>query len=86
MTHNRVRRPRAHARILNGAHAHAANVTKDPLWRDSTSAIRGRSFTDLVIPAITIFRGRFVETMRDGMLVEFASIIEEVRCAVANPR
>jgi class 3 adenylate cyclase len=43
-------------------------------------------FTDLVIPAITVFRGRFVETMRDDMLVEFASIIDEVRCAVANPR
>jgi hypothetical protein len=61
--------------------------------RDQSSALAAPDignprplFTDLVIPAITVFRGRFVETMRDGMLVEFASIIDEVKCPVTNPR
>jgi adenylate cyclase len=37
---------------------------------------------DLVDPAIALHRGRIVKTTGDGMLVEFASIIDAVGCAV----
>ena len=36
----------------------------------------------LVDPKITEHRGRIVKTTGDGMLVEFASVVEAVRCAV----
>src|SRR5271155_2107026 len=41
---------------------------------------------DLVDPAIALHRGRIVKTTGDGMLVEFASIIDAVGCAVAVQR
>src|SRR5215468_10017791 len=37
---------------------------------------------ELVDPKITEHRGRIVKTTGDGMLVEFASVVEAVRCAV----
>lgn len=37
---------------------------------------------DVVRPAVEIHRGRIVKTAGDGLLVEFASAIEAVRCAV----
>jgi TolB-like protein/class 3 adenylate cyclase len=37
-------------------------------------------------PAITTHRGRIVKTTGDGMLVEFASAVEAVRCAVEVQR
>ncbi len=36
----------------------------------------------LVDPAIAAHRGRIVKTTGDGMLVEFASAVDAVRCAV----
>ena len=36
----------------------------------------------LVDPKITEHRGRIVKTTGDGMLVEFASVVDAVRCAV----
>jgi adenylate cyclase len=41
---------------------------------------------ELVDPAIAAHRGRIVKTTGDGMLVEFASIIDAVGCAVAVQR
>src|SRR5271170_4240752 len=41
---------------------------------------------ELVDPAITLHRGRIVKTTGDGMLVEFASVIDAVGCAVAVQR
>jgi len=37
---------------------------------------------DLVDPAIAKHHGRIFKTMGDGMLLEFASVVDAVRCAV----
>ena len=37
---------------------------------------------ELVDPAIAGHRGRIVKTTGDGMLVEFASVVDAVRCAI----
>src|SRR5437868_4553573 len=41
---------------------------------------------DLIDPTIAEHRGRIVKTTGDGMLVEFASVVDAVRCAVAVQR
>src|ERR1700732_2866965 len=38
---------------------------------------------ELLDPKITEYHGRIVKTTGDGMLVEFASVVDAVRCAVA---
>ena len=38
---------------------------------------------ELVDPEIAEHRGRIVKTTGDGLLVEFASVVDAVRCAVA---
>ena len=38
---------------------------------------------ELLDPRIAEHRGRIVNTTGDGMLVEFASVVDAVRCAVA---
>src|SRR5689334_8825937 len=37
---------------------------------------------DLIDPSISSHRGRIVKTTGDGMLVEFSSVVDAVRCAV----
>jgi adenylate cyclase len=37
---------------------------------------------DLVDPKIAEHHGRIVKTTGDGLLVEFASVVDAVRCAV----
>src|SRR5437660_6920041 len=41
---------------------------------------------ELVDPKIKEHRGRIVKTTGDGMLVEFASVVDAVRCAVEIQR
>src|ERR1044071_6078327 len=41
---------------------------------------------ELVDPKISEHRGRIVKTTGDGMLVEFASVVDAVRCAVEVQR
>lgn len=41
---------------------------------------------ELIDPVIAAHRGRIVKTTGDGMLVEFASVIDAVGCAVAVQR
>ncbi|HXP05434.1 MAG TPA: adenylate/guanylate cyclase domain-containing protein [Stellaceae bacterium] len=38
---------------------------------------------ELVDPAIAVHRGRIVKTTGDGLLVEFASVVDALRCAIA---
>src|SRR5256712_10958075 len=38
---------------------------------------------ELIDPKIAEHRGRIVKTTGDGLLVEFASVVDAVRCAVA---
>ncbi len=40
--------------------------------------------TELIEPCISEHRGRVVKTTGDGLLVEFASVVDAVRCAVAS--
>jgi class 3 adenylate cyclase len=42
--------------------------------------------SELIDPAIGAHRGRIVRLMGDGMLVEFASVVDAVRCALAVQR
>ena len=42
--------------------------------------------SELIDPTITKHRGRIVKLMGDGMLVEFASVVDAVECAVAVQR
>ncbi len=39
--------------------------------------------TELIEPCISEYRGRVVSTAGDGLLAEFASVVDAVRCAVA---
>ena len=41
---------------------------------------------ELADPMIAEHRGRIVKTTGDGLLVEFASVVDAVRCAVAAQR
>src|SRR6201995_5072645 len=41
---------------------------------------------DVVDSGIAVHRGRIVKTTGDGLLVEFASVVDAVRCAVAVQR
>ena len=41
---------------------------------------------DIVDPNISEHHGRIVKTTGDGMLVEFASVVDAVRCAVQVQR
>jgi class 3 adenylate cyclase len=41
---------------------------------------------DLIDPEIAKYRGRIVKTTGDGMLVEFASVVDAVRCAAEIQR
>jgi class 3 adenylate cyclase len=40
----------------------------------------------LVDPTVAAHRGRIVKTTGDGMLVEFASAVDAVRCAIEDDK
>src|SRR2546430_16298361 len=37
---------------------------------------------ELISPAVSLHRGRVVKTTGDGILIEFPSVVDAVRCAV----
>jgi adenylate cyclase len=41
---------------------------------------------ELIDPKIREHHGRIVKTTGDGVLAEFASVVDAVRCAAASPR
>jgi class 3 adenylate cyclase len=53
---------------------------------EGTLAALKRHRGELIDPSIREYRGRIVNTTGDGMLVEFASTLDAVRCAVAVQR
>ena len=50
---------------------------------EGTLAALTAHLSELIEPCITEHRGRVVKTMGDGLLAEFASVVDAVRCAVA---
>jgi adenylate cyclase len=53
---------------------------------EGTLAALGRVRRGLVDPKILEHKGRIVRTMGDGLLVEFNSVVDAVRCAIAIQR
>src|SRR6266478_211556 len=41
---------------------------------------------ELLNPAVSLHRGRIVKTTGDGMVIEFPSVVEPVRCAIEVQR
>ena len=50
---------------------------------EGTLAALTAHLTELIKPCIAEHRGRVVKTTGDGLLAEFASVVDAVRCAVA---
>ena len=49
------------------------------------AAVKGH-LSELIEPAIAEHHGRLVKTMGDGVLAEFASVLDAVRCALTIQR
>src|SRR3954469_24574977 len=56
------------------------------LDEEGTLARLKRHRSDLIDPKIAEHRGRIVKTTGDGMLVEFASVVDAGRCALEIQR
>ena len=50
---------------------------------EGTLAALTAHLAELIEPCIAEHRGRLVKTTGDGLLAEFASVVDAVRCAVA---
>jgi adenylate cyclase len=44
--------------------------------------IRSDSASDLIDPTIAVHNGRIVKRTGDGVLIEFRSVVDAVRCAI----
>jgi adenylate cyclase len=53
---------------------------------EGTFAALNATWRDVVNPALAEHRGRLVRTMGDGLLIEFGSVVDAVRCAIAIQR
>jgi adenylate cyclase len=53
---------------------------------EGTFAALNATWRDVVDPALAEHRGRLVRTMGDGLLIEFGSVVDAVRCAIAIQR
>jgi len=50
---------------------------------EGTLATLTSHLTEMIEPCVTEHRGRIFKTTGDGLLVEFASVVDAVRCALA---
>ncbi len=50
---------------------------------EGTLATLTAHLTELIEPCIAEYRGRVVKTTGDGLLAEFASVVDAIKCAVA---
>lgn len=50
---------------------------------EGTRAQFRRDLAEVFQPSLTLYHGRLVKTMGDGLLVEFRSVIDALRCAIA---
>jgi adenylate cyclase len=48
---------------------------------DTVAALKGHQ--SIILPMISGFDGRIIDTAGDGILAEFASVLNAVKCAVA---
>src|ERR671938_79754 len=53
---------------------------------DATHTCVARYTRELIDPTVAKYGGRFVRSMGDGMLVEFASALDAVQCAIDMQR
>jgi len=51
--------------------------------QEGTRAQFNAHYRELIEPSVTQHRGRIVKTTGDALLVEFASVVDAVECAVA---
>src|SRR5215469_17420443 len=52
---------------------------------EGTLAVLKSDRRELIDPLIAQHRGRIFKTTGDGILIEFASVVDAVRCAVVGP-
>ncbi len=64
---------------VSAGYSAADGAGREPaLWRASTRCAR-----ELIDPKVAEHKGRVVKTTGDGLLIDFASAVDAVRCAVA---
>jgi adenylate cyclase len=62
----------------------AADIARLVGFDEEGTLVRLRELRrELIVPQIEAHHGRIVKTTADGILIEFASVVDAVRCAIA---